>query len=362
MRGPVFYWRGIVKICRGTLRKKERGAIMIKKAMRYARRMKGWRDMLNIATVGSSSIMNVIQEAISLTEGMECRVVYSRDARRAREFASSVGVEEGCADYPAMLKRGDIDIVYIASPNRLHFSQALEALENGKHVICEKPVVVTASEAERLFDAARKNGVFLFEAITTVYMPDYIACRELLPQLGKIREARICYAQYSSRYDAYLRGENPNAFNPAMQGGALNDMGIYCIHTALGLFGSPKGICYKAERDENGLDLSGELKLDYSDFVCGITVSKTADLGSGCHIEGENGRIIEEGPLNDFASCRAEINGKSFIIDEKHAENRMVYELARFRDAILRHETGFFEKTAKQSIEASSILELAHRA
>lgn len=86
---------------------------------------------------------------------------------------------------------------------------------------------------QRLIDAARANGVYFFEAITTLFMPQYEACRLLLPKLGRIEQAHITYAQYSSRYDAYLRGENPNIFNPAMQAGALNDMGVYCVHMAV---------------------------------------------------------------------------------------------------------------------------------
>ena len=96
--------------------------------------------MLRVGTVGTSSIMRTIQEAIRLTDGMECRVVYSRTEEQGRAFAAEMGVPEHCTDYAAMLERSDLDLIDIASPNRFHVEQALAALEHGKHVFSEKPL------------------------------------------------------------------------------------------------------------------------------------------------------------------------------------------------------------------------------
>lgn len=237
--------------------------------------------MLRVGTVGTSSIMRTIQEAIRLTDGMECRVVYSRTEEQGRAFAAEMGVPEHCTDYAAMLERSDLDLIDIASPNRFHVEQALAALEHGKHVIVEKPAAVTRGDVQRLIDAARANGVYFFEAITTLFMPQYEACRLLLPKLGRIEQAHITYAQYSSRYDAYLRGENPNIFNPAMQAGALNDMGVYCVHMAVDLFGAPQDVRYLAELGPNGIDLAGRLTLTYPSLTCEILTAKNAGRRSG---------------------------------------------------------------------------------
>ena len=103
--------------------------------------------MLRVGTVGTSSIMRTIQEAIRLTDGMECRVVYSRTGEQGRAFAAEMGVPEHCTDYAAMLERSDLDLIDIASPNRFHVEQALAALEHGKHVIVEKPCLLYTSDA-----------------------------------------------------------------------------------------------------------------------------------------------------------------------------------------------------------------------
>ena len=317
--------------------------------------------ILKIGSIGTSSIMNVIQEAISLTNGLQTQVIYSRDAKRGQEYADSIGVPESCDNYEEMLQRPDLDIIYVASPNKLHFEQAKTALEHGKHVIIEKPVAVTEEEVQILYKTAKKNEVFFFEAITTTNMPNFAAYKQLLPKLGKLSEVTIVFGQYSSKYDAYLRGENPNIFNPDLQGGALNDMGIYCIHTAVNLFGAPSDISYQADYGPNGVDLSGTLTLTYPEFICHIHTTKTSAVGSGCFIKGEYGELIQDGPLNEFSNCHGTIDGKTFEINEQDNQNRMVYEMAKFRDAILQKDFTFFEQAAAQSKCASMILEKAHK-
>ena len=316
--------------------------------------------MLRIGSVGTSRIMRTAHEAIRLTDGMECAVVYSRDFARAKEFADTQGVKESCSDYAALLKRDDIDIIYIASPNKCHFSQTLQALKSRKHVIVEKPAVTDVSKARLLFESARSNGVYCFEAITTLFMPNYKACKAFLQKLGTIKSARFCYGRRSSRYDDYLSGKNPNIFNPDMLGGALNDMGVYCVHAAADLFGVPERVEYKAEFGENGVDLFGRLTLHYRGFECEITASKSTDLKCGCRVDGENGWFEQNGELNDFSNCTGVLYGAPAALCRPQSENRMIYEFSFFRDAILKHDDIFFEKLSRQTEAAADILEKAH--
>lgn len=117
--------------------------------------------MLHIGTVGTSAIMRVVQEALRQTEGMQCEVVYSRTPETGRRFADSVGVAEVCCDFDALVRRPELDVICIASPNRFHAAQAVAALEQGKHVIVEKPAAVTEAEVERMAAAARGQRSFL---------------------------------------------------------------------------------------------------------------------------------------------------------------------------------------------------------
>lgn len=315
--------------------------------------------ILRIGSVGTSAVMETMQEAMRLTPGVECAVVYSRDEERAREYARKKGVKESCSDFEELLSMPGLDAIYLASPNSLHSAQTIAALEHGKHVIVEKPAATTEKEVLAMRDAARANGVFFFEAITTIFMPNLIALKELMPRLGKVRSAQIKYGQYSSRYEAFLRGEKPSVFDPAMQGGALNDLGIYCIHTALELLGMPDSISRELEAASNGVDISDTMQLDYPGFKCGIEASKVKDIGSGCHIEFQNGRIDQDGPMNAFDNCRAILNGQTIDLSVQDGGNRMRYELARFRDAIFDRDKDFFESMAIRSAQAASLLEQA---
>lgn len=316
---------------------------------------------LYIGSVGTSSIMKVIQEGIRLTPGLETRVVYSRDLRRGEAFARETGVGEWCDDYEALLARKDIDIIYIATPNCFHARQAIRAMEQGKHVIVEKPAAVSEEEVRAMEDAARRNGVFFLEAITTLFMPCYTACRAKLPELGKIKKAGICFGRYSSKYDDYLAGKNPNIFNPEMKAGTLNDMGIYCIHMAVDLFGEPHGAAYEAEYGPNGIDLYGTLLLDYGDMQCRIVTAKDRNLECGFRLEGEKGFLASDDEINALAACFGEVNGTPVKIDKPVEKNRMVYEMAVFRAAILKHDTEFFDRMCRQSRIAAGILEKAHK-
>ena len=317
---------------------------------------------LRIGTVGSSAVMDVMQDAIRHTYGTECSVVYSRTEERAKEYAAKNSVAAWCCDYDEFVQRKDIDVVYIASPNILHTQQALAALNAGKHVIIEKPMALTRAEVDLLHKAALDHDVFILEAITTLFVPNYLACRELMHSLGEIQEVNIRYGQYSSKMDDYKKGIISNSLNPDMQGGALNDMGIYCIHMAVDLFGAPESVSYKPIYGPNGADLEGDLILTYPDLTCYLKASKQRDIGSGSLIRGSRGFFGSDGPLHNFVSCHACLGEENFQISLQGKENRMLYELKRFRDAINQKDRAFFRRMYDQSRTATGILEDAHAA
>ena len=149
-------------------------------------------------------------------------------------------------------------MIYVALPNNLHFSFAKEALLAGKHVILEKPFTVTYEEAKEIAAIAREKKLYLFEAITTQYNPNYHKMKELLPRLGDIKLVALNFSQYSSRYDNFKKGIISPSFDPNNAGGALMDLNIYNIHFVAGLFGKPLKVryCSNMERD---VDTSGIL-------------------------------------------------------------------------------------------------------
>ena len=186
---------------------------------------------------------------------------------QVRELAKRAGApEDSCyATFDELLANSDVNTVYLAVPNFLHFPFAKQALEAGRHVIVEKPMCSNVREAEELARLARGRDLMILEAISTLYLPNYARIRELLPRIGAIKIASMNFSQYSSRYDRFRAGEVLPAFDPAKSGGALMDLGLYNLHYLIGLFGAPERVSYLANV-ERGIDTSGVTTLDYGAF------------------------------------------------------------------------------------------------
>lgn len=248
---------------------------------------------MQIGTIGTGPIVSYIISQAIKTPGVHFSAVYSRDIGRAQELAARFGIGKTYDDLDAMLDDKDLDFIYIASPNSLHYQQAKAALQKGKNVICEKPFTSTLWQAQELRDLARSQKLFLFEAVTTIYLPNYRFVKESLPLLGDLRMVLLNYTQYSSRYDLLKAGETPNIFNTEFEGGALLDLNIYNIHFAAGLFGMPQDVRYFANRfNGDGADTSGVAVLDYGTFKCVCTAAKDAKGENGSQIQGEKGYIL----------------------------------------------------------------------
>lgn len=219
-----------------------------------------------------------------------------RSLRKAQELAAQWGGAV-YTDYTAMLAEVKADAVYIASPNILHASMIGQALEAGHNVIVEKPMTVGLEEANALAALAREQHLFLYEAITTRYQPDYAALREQLPRVGPVKVVSCNFSQYSSRYDAFCAGETLPVFDPNQAGGALMDLNVYNFHWLQGIFGSPESLVYRGNIDR-GIDTSGAALLTYPGFQAVSIGAK--DGASPCRyvIQGTLGCLTQETPAN----------------------------------------------------------------
>lgn len=183
--------------------------------------------MMNVATIGSGVIVERMIEAMRLDGRYNLYCVYSRTEKRAKEFAEKHGIQKYYTDMEEMLNDENVDIVYVASPNSLHYSQSKMALEHEKHVINEKPFTPTLKECNELFEIAEKKGVYIFEAITNVHLPNYKIIKENMSNCGNIKMVQCNFSQYSSKYQKYKDHVQTNAFDTAFNGGALMDINVY---------------------------------------------------------------------------------------------------------------------------------------
>lgn len=234
-------------------------------------------------------------------------------------------------DYERMLQEADADFVYIANANHVHHEYAMKAMMAGKNVIVEKPIAVDRVQTEELIDTAIQRCVYCLPAFSLLYMPLFRQLQELVPQLGTIRMIHCNFAQRSSRYDRYLRGELTPVFDPAMAGGTLADLNVYNLCFMIALFGPPRTVRYECNRGFNGIDTSGTLLCHYPTSIATLSASKDSNgLSYGC-IQGENGYIEVHGSVSILDSFTLHLNGKEPVTYKSDSSrHRLSYEFQEF--------------------------------
>lgn len=316
---------------------------------------------MKVATIGTSFITDWFLQAVEKNEGVECVAVYSRNRKKGEEFAQKHGVTLVYTDIDEMLRDENIDTIYVASPNSLHFDYSLKAMQAGKNVISEKPFTSTKAELDLLIEAAKKYHVFLFEAIVTLHTPNYKTLKKNVERLGKIKMVQCNFSQYSSRYDKFLAGENPNIFNPDFSGGALYDLNIYNLHFTTGIFGKPKAVQYHANLAENGIDTSGVLVLNYDGFSAVCVACKDSKSHNIAQIQGENGYILVNSETSRCAEFSVNIADVSERPCVRQVEPTLYYELGEFISIINKQDYDTCFEKLEHSRMVMEVLEEARK-
>lgn len=293
--------------------------------------------MIRFAVVGTNWITRQFIDAAHESGKFRLYAVYSRHLEQAQAFASDYPAPHLFTSLEEMAACDDIDAVYIASPNVLHAEQSMLFLRYKKHVICEKPFASHQREAEAAIACAREHQVVLFEAFKTASLPNFKALQQALPKVGNIRKAFFNYCQYSSRYQRYLDGENPNTFNPAFSNGSIMDIGFYVLASAIALWGEPKQVQASASLLESGVDAHGSVLLSYGDFDVTLLHSKVSDSALNSEIQGELGSLV----IEKISECQRIIfiprGGKPEDLSQPQHINTMLYEAEAFASLIEKH-------------------------
>ena len=310
---------------------------------------------MKIVTVGTGTIVEHFIETAKQINQVEIVGSYSRDLARAEKFSNKMGIGKFYDSFSTVVEDDEVNTVYIASPNALHFMQAKYFLENNKNVIVEKPLVSESVNAKELFKIAKENNLFIFEAISNVHTPNFSLIKDYLPKLGPIRMVQANYSQYSSKYDAFKSGERPNVFNQEFSGGALGDLNIYNIQLIYHLFGKPKEVTYFPNMVRE-IDTSGMLVMDYGSFKANATAAK--DSASQCYfqVQGEDGYIISLGATNELKNMRVKTKDEDFELDH-NTEHRLYGEIVAFSTLFLNNNLEETYKKFEKSIEVVEILE-----
>ncbi|MBS5988480.1 Gfo/Idh/MocA family protein [Anaerococcus hydrogenalis] len=311
--------------------------------------------MINFATIGSNFIVENILKTVVKMDGYNYYGVYSRSIEKADYLKEKFGAEKSFDKLERMLEDPKIDLVYIASPNSLHYKQAKMCLLANKNVICEKPFFTNTKELDDLIKISDDKKLFLFEAISIKYLPSLNILKSLLRKIGKTSTCMINYSQYSSRFDKYKEGIVENIFKSEFSAGALADLGIYNLHLIYELFGMGEEFSYFGNINDYGVDISGSGIISYGDFSVSFTNAKDSKSENYIIVQGEEGYIKVYGNIQEAEKIELYKDGKSEFIDIKKERDLYFYEFAYFREIF---ENKDFESSKKKLIDSRNVLEM----
>lgn len=244
---------------------------------------------------------------LQLLENAELCAVGSRDADRARHFASEFGFRKAYGSYEELAADEEVEIIYIASPHSYHHDHAMLCLRNRKSVLCEKAFALNTHEAEQMISEAASQKVFLMEALWPQFQPLYRKTKELT---GSGNMGRIIHLDARFGFQAPF---NPSdrKYNMDLGGGSLLDIGIYTVIDALWFMGVPDSVTAKATFSETGSEDSIGIILAYNDRRMATLYSsfRTAE-GIGCDLHCENGNIMFSRGRDMSQKLTVAINGK----------------------------------------------------
>ena len=215
---------------------------------------------MRIGIIGAGHIAGKVSKTLKQMSEVRCYAVAARELWRAAAFAGENGFEKSYGSYESLVSDPDVELVYVATPHSFHYPHVKLALEHGKHVLCEKAFMMNAREAEELTALARQKGLLLAEAIWTRYMPFSKTIKEVVDS-GIIGQARMLSANLGYAVDWKER-----LIKPELGGGALLDLGVYCLNFALMYFGPDiadiRTACVKGD---SGVDMQETIALIYRD-------------------------------------------------------------------------------------------------
>lgn len=290
---------------------------------------------INWGIIGAGNISSKFASALKEMENTNIAAVASRDIKRAEEFAERFGAKKAYGSYEELVNDPFIDVVYIGTPHTEHMNNSALCIKNKKAVLCEKPFTVNAKDTKYLIDLAKKNNVFLMEAMWTKFLPVTNKVKEWIAEgkIGNVKRMDIGFG-FSNPIDYSSR-----AFNYELAGGALLDMGVYPITYAIDIMGAlPVKVESYANMLKNGVD---EHNLTIFQFengaIASLSSAVSVNVGKSAVFIGDKGRIeVDEfwvadkayvydngGNLIDSFIEESRINGYEF---EAYEVNRCLRE------------------------------------
>lgn len=241
-----------------------------------------------------TGIADAFVRAVRLHTSQDIVAVTARDPEKTERFAREHGIDRVVETVEALVTDPGVDVVYFATPHPLHREQALAAIAAGKHVLIEKPIAMSASEAAEITAAGRAAGVLVMEAMWTRYLPQADVIRRVLAD-GVVGDVALVSADFGFSVP-YI--PTHRLWDPALGGGALLDAGVYPISFVTSVLGSPERVAIEGTRGPSGVDASADLLFGFdSGARATASTSLVSALPARALIVGSAGRIDVHAPF-----------------------------------------------------------------
>ena len=287
-------------------------------------------DPVRWGFLSTARINGLVLEGARLSDRAEVVAVASRDLDRARAYAGENGIPRALGSYEALLEDPDVEAIYISLPNSMHVEWSIRALEAGKHVLCEKPLTRRPEEAEQAFDSAERADRFLMEAFMWRHHPQTKRLKELVDE-GAIGELRLVRATFSFT----LTRLGDVRMRPDLDGGALMDVGCYCVSATRLLAGEPERCTGEQVLASTGVDVrfAGTLRFP-GDIVGHLDCGFDLPGRSGLEVVGSVGTLYVADPWHARQPAIKLHRGDDVERIEPPQANRYQLQLENFSDAI----------------------------
>jgi len=282
------------------------------------------RRALRLGLLSTANINRLVLAGARASDEVEVVAVASRDGTRAEAYAREHEIERAYGSYEALLADAEVDAIYISLPNSLHVDWSVRALEEGKHVLCEKPLSRRPEDVERAFDAAEQADRVLAEAFMYRHHPQTRKVAELV-RAGAIGDLRAIRASFSFPLSDL---ENVR-MRPELDGGALMDVGCYCVSGARLLAGEPESLLGVQRLGPTGVDTTFAGVLRFPDDVV-ATFHCSMDLPGRQELEafGTAGTLLVQAPWRSDFGGDVLLNGEPVEIPEGNAYRLELEDLA----------------------------------
>ncbi len=304
--------------------------------------------------IGLGSIAHHFVKDLALVHDAELIAVASRSRQKAEDFAIEYKAAYAFGSYEELFRCKEVEVVYIATPHTLHAENSIEAMNHGKHVLCEKPLGVNTAEVCRIIAVTRKNKVFLMEALWSRFNPTIQQVVQLI-QDDVIGDISYLHADFA--FPALHRDKNNRLLNANLAGGTLLDIGIYPIFLSYLLLGIPQTIYAASKMFATGVEWQTSMLFDYHQAQAILYSGFNSKSKMEAEISGTKGAVFIDPRWHEAQGYSLELNGKKTHVDLPTTGRGYFYEIMEVHHCLKTNQLESLLWTHKNSKDLIGIID-----